>query len=940
MSPAGRTVCSHLLLSCAVAGSLWGCGSARAQTVREDFCVTNGHVRTMVRSGNTLYVGGSFGTFGPATGCAVPIDASSGDLVTGFPKVAGTVYAVAADGSGGWFIGGDFTAVGGTPRPHLAHVLADGTLAPWDPSPDGTVFTLTVGDGVVFAGGQFSNVGGQARHNLAALDATTGLATAWDPNPDGGRVGVLARSGVTLYVVGSFWSIGGQSRTGLAAFDVTTGLATAWDPQQDGGVDALATNGGTVYVGGWFTSMGGQARNCLAALDSTTGLATAWNPVLSDNYGIGALAVSGSRVYVGGNFSYCTGTDCLFGLGAFDATTGLPTAWDCSGYDVRALVVSGTRLYVAGWLTDGLESRSDLGAVDAVTGELAAWDPRPNNAVLALAVDGTRVFAGGDFTSLGGVGRSGLAAIDLVTGLPTDWNPDVRGSVAALALSGSTLYAGGDFTMYIPVPGDTAAVRNNLAAFDLTTGQPTIWNPNGHEWIRRQRIAALAVSGSTVYVGGRFDRLGGLTRNHLAALNGAWADSSDQMVLPWNPSPTDSVSAIALDGDIVYVGGCFDSIGAQPRGGLAALSATAHDSTDGVTLAWDPKPWPPPTADRGGGTIMGGPSQSRGPIHAISVMGSTVYVGGPFEFMGGHPTEGGVWRRQLAAIDATTGLATAWDAGWLYPQEGYGNLDVTTVVATGGAVYVGGSFGSIGGQPRNNLAALDPVTGVPTAWNPDASGGINALLVDGPTVYAGGWFNRIGGLPQSGIAAMGDLTTPTLLALVSAEARSDRVRLAWFAANGRVPAATVYRRTGGGAWSALGQVTSDGTGRIVYEDTQVSPGVRYGYRLGIRRGGVEEFLGETWVEVPRVRDLALLGARPNPAVGSLWIAFTLPNPAPATLGLFDLAGRRVRVRDVGSLGAGEHRVHLDEGGPLPAGIYVVRLAQAGRTLTRRVAVIR
>ena len=36
---------------------------------------------------------------------------------------------------------------------------------------------------------------------------------------------------------------------------------------------------------------------------------------------------------------------------------------------------------------------------------------------------------------------------------------------------------------------------------------------------------------------------------------------------------------------------------------------------------------------------------------------------------------------------------------------------------------------------------------------------------------------------------------------------------------------------------------------LVYEDSRVIPGTRYGYRLGIWHEGAEELLGEAWVEV-------------------------------------------------------------------------------------------
>src|SRR5206468_1838470 len=116
-------------------------------------------------------------------------------------------------------------------------------------------------------------------------------------------------------------------------------------------------------------------------------------------------------------------------------------------------------------------------------------------------------------------------------------------------------------------------------------------------------------------------------------------------------------------------------------------------------------------------------------------------------------------------------------------------------------------------------------------------------------------------------------------------------------------------------------------------------GGRYGYRLGVVESGVEYFHTETWVDVPR-NALALSAVGPNPAANDLWVSFSLAGNTPATLSLIDIAGREVRLRQVGGLGPGPQRVNLGEGGRLPMGVYVVRLAQAGHILTRRVSVVR
>jgi hypothetical protein len=84
----------------------------------------------------------------------------------------------------------------------------------------------------------------------------------------------------------------------------------------------------------------------------------------------------------------------------------------------------------------------------------------------------------------------------------------------------------------------------------------------------------------------------------------------------------------------------------------------------------------------------------------------------------------------------------------------------------------------------------------------------------------------------------------------------------------------------------------------------------------------------------------LEGVRPNPASGNgLYVAFALPDRASARLELLDVSGRRVRAREVGSLGAGRHTVNLAEGRRVATGLYWVRLAQGANQRTTRVAVI-
>ena len=220
----GRIETRILRVGVVVAALVASAGPIRAQSVRTDLWVTNGTVNAVVEAGGVIYIGGVFTQVGPASGGAVPLDASTG-LPLALPKVAGIVSVVAPDGAGGWYVGGLFTHVGGVPRSNLAHIRADHTVSAWNPNADGRVYALAVSGSTVYAGGYFTSIGGQLRNRIAALDATSGLATAWDPNPDG-VVYALAMSGSTVYAGGGFYSIGGQPQAYVAAIAADIPTAT------------------------------------------------------------------------------------------------------------------------------------------------------------------------------------------------------------------------------------------------------------------------------------------------------------------------------------------------------------------------------------------------------------------------------------------------------------------------------------------------------------------------------------------------------------------------------------------------------------------------------------------------------------------------------------------------------------------------------------------
>ncbi len=622
------------------------------------------------------------------------------------------VNAVAADGTGGWYLGGDFRSVGGVPRTDLAHVMSDGTLDPnWAPTTNGLVRALAVGADAVFAGGDFSAANGVSRGNLAGFTTATGgltdfvgsvsasgSVTLFDP------VGVhaLLLIGSTLYTAGEF----DRAQSGLAlatrlrgaAFTIANSQIQAWNPSTNRLINGLArdSDGTDVFVGGRFSRVNadpndpfntGQPRSAVAKVDEAGGTADPnWVAPLQPATDLTTLMVFGSQVYLAGTVRVAPAESWpVASYSTANNNAGLNINWHpVPAGSVQSLAAAGSTVYIgSGAFTDGPQpaiigvdatsfpATGTPGFAPALGRGRQALPSGQSAGVRAIGANGSDVVAGGTFTNVGGVERRNLAAIDLDTGQATDFDPPMRGqfspltSVSALALTDDGLvWAGGDFITEGPNE------RTGLAAFDAGSGALASFHrdPNGSGG-----VSALVASGSTVYAAGGFTQVGGLPRRNVAAFRNV--PGEEGTVLPFDPDVDGPVRALALVGDTLYLGGTFGSV----NGSLAALKRD---------------------------------------------------------------------RRNLAAVDSTTGLARDWD-----PDA---DNAVRALAVAGGTVFAGGEFGMVNrSTPRQRLAAFDVQSGTARAWDPSADAPVRALAVHGTTVFAGGDFANVnGGAPRAGVAAL------------------------------------------------------------------------------------------------------------------------------------------------------------------------------------------
>lgn len=339
---------------------------------------------------------------------------------------------------------------------------------------------------------------------------------------------------------------------------------------------------------------------------------------------------------------------------------------------------------------------------------------------------GDTIYIGGNFTSVNGASRTNLAAINAADGSLNGWAPTTNGEVDALAGSGSTIYVGGVFTQ---VAGATA--RNGAAAFD-TAGSLLGWDPHPNN----ANVQALLVDGPGLYLGGSFGATNAVPTTNLARVD----PTSGATDAAWQPNPDNTfVNGLASDGTFIYPVGNYANIGGAVRNGLAAVSI-ASGAADAAWVPSDPV--------------------NGGSINAIAVPPdrSTIYVTGDFfATVGG----GGVCPPQCSM-----GFADRYKAAGLEPA-GNGRIgnasafdprpdpEADALAATSSSVFFGSQFAfdfdwNGGITPRNFLAAVDPATGQPQAWDPSGNDTVFSLFAsaDG-SVYAGGQFTAFAQPPAA-----------------------------------------------------------------------------------------------------------------------------------------------------------------------------------------------
>ena len=384
---------------------------------------------------------------------------------------------------------------------------------------------------------------------------------------------------------------------------------------------------------------------------------------------------------------------------------------------IHSVVFNSDDMYIAGEFTEANGTAYNRILKYAVNTETFTDIASANGIIRKLLIEGSYLYAGGDFTSVNSNATEGIVRIELATPANKVYNTTMTTTSIYDMVSDSTyLYLAGNF-----ISNSTPVLTNtvNLTAFQDTDSTPSVFFP-GISSMTGQLLGC-ALDSTYLYACGNVTDIDGTTVSYVVRFN----KTTGALDTSWKPVGFSGsfVYSIICDepNNVLYCCGNFSITDGSTTSHLCRLKTNV--TSNYLDTSWLPAP--------------NNITNKRN--IALDATNGYLYVGGSFTVIGSNAAS----RNRIARILTSDATADSWDPNANNAVYGV-YLD-----SANDLLYVGGAFTTIGGQSRTRGAALDTTvsTGAANSFDPNL-GSINntiSFYVTSTHVYIGGLVPSING---------------------------------------------------------------------------------------------------------------------------------------------------------------------------------------------------
>jgi len=638
----------------------------------------------------------------------------------------------------------------------------------------------------------------------------------------------------------------------------------------------------------------------------------------------------GSAVWALGGIPISTSTGGKVSAGILPSGPGTAiVAWTDNASGVPTLFAQ--RLDAAGnpaWQSNGLMISDGVNtcvnarmALDGENGAVLAWEQIPPEGWLSL-----RSIWGLSASDIYSVGDGGM----ILHYNGTAWSTMVSGTTANLSgvwgSAGDDMYAVGKGGLILHYDG----ISWSPMASGVTTDLNDVWGSSA------DTIYAVGVANTIVrYDGVSWSAMGAPTSagSNLLGVHGSSANCA------YAVGTTSGYSGIGVllhyhgtDWHCVYCAyGNYHGVWVSPDSCVYA-SGLHHDFLYGFLVRYDGANWintELPIKCTGYG-MWGDRSDN---VYAVFDKGYVAHF------------DGEQWTLALATTDLLldvwgTSGDDVWVVGKHYLIRHFENGAWITQYQAGGDVMV---------QRLDTLGTrMWAESGAPASVNVDAQTG-PSVVYDPPGAALLAWSDNRNGnwdiYARKVSIARGPLVATELVAF-AARPSVDGIQVTWQLSRCEDGGAFAVSRSenGGASWGKIAPKIDRSNLSFSFADATPEPGKSYRYRVGVSDSKGGRVLFETEGMWMPALPLTLHQNYPNPFNPSTTIRYYLPARSHVLLNVYDISGRLVARLVNGAQAGGAHSVEWngenESGGRASSGIYFMRLDAGGKSLTRKVVMMR